>query len=124
MNKITKKRTVSPRPQPPKKPTGAFKLPSGSREHKRSVAPTPSNLVKPSNGMTSSATTLKRQEEFRLYEQLKDELGDFFLHPGLWLEAPHEMLGGRTPLEIARSSSEGKEIVLGLIQAMKAGSYY
>lgn len=41
----------------------------------------------------------------------------------LWLTAPHDMLGGRTPLEIASSSEQGKEIVLNLIGLIKSGAF-
>lgn len=122
MNNIAKKKPVSRKTRQPEKSTGAFNL------HRESapVRTLPSGLAKSgkvANGAKLSPITRNGQDEFLISKQLKEELREFFPYPGLWLEAPHEMLGGRTPLELARTSREGKEIVLGLIQAMKAGSF-
>lgn len=65
----------------------------------------------------------KLYKEFLIYTQLKEEVAEFYKYPGLWLEAPHQMLGGQTPLQLALSSTSGKEVVLNLIQMIKTGMF-
>ena len=43
--------------------------------------------------------------------------------PDLWLQAPHEMFRGRSPLELASVSPKGKELVLNLIGMIKDGMF-
>ena len=74
-------------------------------------------------GIAAKKITPKEFEEYLVYKQLKEEIKEFYPYPGLWLEAPHEMLGGRTPLEIALTGSAGTEIILDLIASIKAGHF-
>lgn len=79
--------------------------------------------VKATNGVTLSGEDAKGLEEYLISKKLKAEVREFYSYPGLWLEAPHELLGGRTPLEIALTSPQGTEIVLDLIASIKAGHF-
>lgn len=105
MNPVAKKKTASHKT--PKSRTAAIQV-----AHKRHVK-------KSSPALRSMPGT----EEYLLYQQLKEEVGEFYPYPGLWLESPHEMLGGQTPLQVALSSPDGKETVANLIQMIKAGMF-
>ncbi len=54
---------------------------------------------------------------------MRKELEEVVLEPDRWLTTPHEMLGGRKPLDVASSSGEGKEIVWNLIRLIRSGSF-
>lgn len=54
---------------------------------------------------------------------MRSELEEVVPESDLWLTTPHEMLGGRTPLDVASSSEKGKEIVWNLIRLIKSGSF-
>lgn len=58
-----------------------------------------------------------------VYKALEDEMDDLTPNPGLWLATPHQMLGGRSPLQIAFTGDEGKQIVIDLIRMIKAGMF-
>ena len=71
--------------------------------------------------------SLSREHSERLYEigRVLDELariyhGDVRSITG-FLGTPHPMLGGRTPFDLARSSSAGSDAVLRLIERADAG---
>ncbi len=82
------------------------------------------NLPEPSiSDVLAHSEDMKDREEYKIYKKLKSEVGEFYPYPGLWLEAPHELLSGRTPLEIALTSPQGAEIVYDLIASIKAGHF-
>lgn len=58
-----------------------------------------------------------------VYKALEDEMDSLTPNPGLWLATPHQMLGGRSPLQIAFTGDEGKQIVIDLIRMIKAGMF-
>lgn len=58
-----------------------------------------------------------------VFKELEDEIREFTPNPGLWLATPHGMLGGQSPLQLAFSSAEGKDIVSNLIKMIKAGMF-
>lgn len=82
------------------------------------------NLPEPSiSDALTHSEDMKDREDYKIYKKLKSEVGEFYPYPGLWLEAPHELLSGRTPLEIALTSPQGAEIVYDLIASIKAGHF-
>lgn len=86
----------------------------------------PSGKQKPvvaNNGVMVKVEDKKGFEEYLIYKQLKEEISDFYPYPSLWLESPHEQLGGQTPLQLALSGPVGREVVLNLIQMIKAGMF-
>ena len=123
MNRVAKKMAGSQKTQPPKRSTGAFKLPSETRLRKTSVPTLSTGLVKSANGVTPLTTKLNGQEDSLIYQRLKEEVGEFYPYPELWLEAPHGGLGGQSPLQMALSGPVGKGIVLNLIQMIKGGMF-
>lgn len=70
---------------------------------------------------------LSRQMSERLYElsRVVDAVSRTYLgNPAAaarFLEKPHKLLGGRTPLEMAQSSSAGAEAVINLLRRADAG---
>lgn len=58
-----------------------------------------------------------------VYKALEEEMADLTPNPGLWLATPHQMLGGRSPLQIAFTGDEGKQIVIDLIRMIKSGMF-
>lgn len=84
---------------------------------------TPRIAPKSLNGSLTTVENQKEYAEFLIYKELKAEVGEFYPHPGLWLEAPHPMLGGQSPLQLALASPGGKDLVLNLIQMIKAGMF-
>jgi uncharacterized protein (DUF2384 family) len=67
--------------------------------------------------------TVKPAHREEVLAELRSELEEITLEPDLWLTTPHQMLGGRSPIEVACLSEEGKEIVLNLIRLIKSGSF-
>ena len=121
MNRTPKKMTQKPKPQPQPRRVGAV---VATREKRAKTTPVrPPVAVKATNGATSLNEPVKGLEEYLVYKKLKEEVGEFYPYPGLWLEAPHQLLGGRTPLEIALASREGNEFILDMIQSIKAGYF-
>lgn len=58
-----------------------------------------------------------------VYKALEEEMDNLTPNPGLWLATPHQMLGGRSPLQIAFTGDEGKQIVIDLIRMIKSGMF-
>lgn len=75
------------------------------------------------NVHSSRRTKSDEFEEYLIYKKLKEEVSEFYSYPGLWLETPHTMLGGQTPLQLALANTTGKEVVLNLIQMIKTGMF-
>ena len=121
MNQVAKKKTVTQKTRNPK--AGAFKMPQANQTRKTTTITRPSVPVKATNGVTVSGEDAKGLAEYLIYKQLKAEVSEFYPYPGLWLESPHDLLGGQTPLQMAVSGSVGKEVVLNLIQMIKAGMF-
>jgi len=71
----------------------------------------------------SAVSGTKSSVKNKVIEELRRELEEVVLEPDLWLKTPHEMLGGKEPIELALSGKEGKEIVLNLIRLIKSGSF-
>src|SRR5438128_945051 len=119
MNRTPRKMTQKPKPQPRR--AGAF---GDTREKRAKTTPArPPVAVKAPNGVASPNEPVKGPEEYLVYKKLKEEVGEFYPYPGLWLEAPHQLLGGRTPLEIALASHEGNEFIIDMIHSIKAGHF-
>lgn len=117
MNPITKKKVVQPKIKTGKVPA------TRNRQARQAAFVTPSRSAKSLNGVRAKASSEKEYAEFLIYKELKAEVAEFYAHPGLWLEAPHPMLGGESPLQIALASPDGKDLVLNLIQMIKAGMF-
>lgn len=118
MNPIAKKKTAKPKTK-----AGGISV-----ARQRPVSATASVIAPPIpaktlNGVSARTENQKGYDEYLIYQQLKEEVGEFYPHPGLWLESPHPMLGGQTPLQLALSSPGGKEIVWNLIQMIKSGMF-
>lgn len=113
MNQSDKKKTVMPRSRKPR--AAAFKM-SSSR-----------HMIKPSskvrNGTALQTIDAKELADLAVNKKLRAEVSEFYPYPALWLEAPHALLGGRTPLEVALSSQEGYEFISDMIQSIKAGDF-
>lgn len=113
MNQTDKKKTVMPKSR---KPSAAeFKMPSSRRTIK------PAGKVK--NGTATQTIDAKELADLVVNKNLRAEVSEFYPYPALWLEAPHALLGGRTPLEVALSSQEGYEFIFNMIQSIKAGDF-
>jgi uncharacterized protein (DUF2384 family) len=54
-------------------------------------------------------------------EDLRREVAEVVLDPDRWLVTPNDQLGGREPLDLARSGDEGRQMVRDLIEAIKHG---
>jgi Protein of unknown function (DUF2384) len=121
MSQVAKKKIAPPKTRIAK--GGAFKLPQTNPMRKTTSVARTSVPVKAKDGVTLSGEEAKGLEEYLISKKLKAEVREFYPYPGLWLEAPHELLGGRTPLEIALTSPQGTEIILDLIAAIKAGHF-
>lgn len=109
MNRTPKKMTQKTKPQ-----QSRVRVAVATREERAKPA---------TNGATLQNNPVQGLEEYLIYKKLKEEVGEFYLYPGLWLEAPHQLLGGRTPLEIALASHEGNEFILDMIHSIKAGHF-
>lgn len=112
MSPVTKKNVVTQKVQKPK--TGAFVSSHTNRKRKSATA---------TNVVVAPVEDVRGFEEYLVYKKLKAEIGEFYQYPSLWLETPHDLLGGRTPLEIALASPEGNEFILDMIQSIKAGYF-
>ena len=128
MNQVEQKKSVPPKKQKPKLREG--KVPPSqeikARAYNRNPTARTQKVTKVMIDDFLSKIDLQElndREEYKIYKKLKTEVGDFYPYPGLWLEAPHELLSGRTPLEIALTSPQGAEIVFDLIAAIKAGHF-
>ncbi|MGH9842289.1 MAG: antitoxin Xre/MbcA/ParS toxin-binding domain-containing protein [Blastocatellia bacterium] len=55
--------------------------------------------------------------------ELRNKMEEVMPDSEPWLTTPHDMLGGRTPLEVASASEQGKEIVFNLIGLIKSGAF-
>ncbi|EAR52060.1 hypothetical protein OG2516_18385 [Oceanicola granulosus HTCC2516] len=69
----------------------------------------------------SRETSEKLYEFARLYARLSRIYGGDEARIARFLETPHAMLGGETPLALATSSSAGADAVLALLDAADAG---
>lgn len=112
MNPVAKKNVVTQKVQKPK--NGSFKSSRTNRKRKSVTA---------TNGVLATVEDVKGFEEYLIYKKLKAEMSEFYQYPSLWLEAPHDLLGGRTPLEIATASPEGTEFIIDMIHSIKAGYF-
>lgn len=121
MNQISKKKITREKPQ--NTSVRSFKFSRGNRIHEPPATLTPPVLIKPKNSVTKRSEQRKELVEYSIYKKLKEEVGEFFPYPGLWLEAPHALLGGRTPLEVALASQEGSEFILDMVESIKAGHF-
>lgn len=120
MNPVAKKKAVTPKTQKPKMTVALTRKRRGDAA---TPAIMPAAPVLSVNGIPSYVEDRKVYEEYLIYKQLKQEVAEFTSYPGLWLESPHDMLSGQTPLQMALASSGGKEIVLNLIGMIKAGMF-
>ncbi len=118
MNPVAKKKTVTQK-------TKAGVVPVARKRRAQQTTPviTPPIPAKSLNGVLARTVNKQEYEEYLIYKQLKEEVGEFYPHPGVWLESPHQMLGGQTPLQLALSSPGGKDIVWNLIQMIKSGMF-
>ena len=118
MNPIAKKKTT-----PPKTKAKATSVVSQHRGRQTAPVILAVESAQAVNGSSQRTDDRQGYEDYLIYKQLKEEVDEFYSHPGLWLESPHPMLGGQTPLQLALSSPGGKEIVWNLIQMIKAGMF-
>lgn len=117
----TKKKATARKPQQQRGKAGAFKMPGGKSWRK--TAGSGAAIAMPSNSDLPQSKESLKWEEYLIYRKLKEEMAEFYPYPGLWLETPHQLLGGRSPLEIALASPKGTEFILDMIQSIKAGYF-
>jgi len=55
-------------------------------------------------------------------DDLRREVAEVVLDADRWLTTPNDQLGGREPLDLARSGDSGLQVVRDLIAAIKNGS--
>ena len=113
MNQVDKKKTMTPKPRKPR--AAAFQMSHSQHTTK------PTGKAK--NGAALQTIDAKELAELAVNKKLRAEVGEFYPYPALWLEAPHALLGGRTPLEVAQVSQEGYEFIFDMIQSIKAGNF-
>ena len=65
----------------------------------------------------------KTSDRGKLLKRLRGDLEEVVLEPDFWLKTPHEMLGGREPLEVANSGEAGELLVRNLIRGIKEGMF-
>ncbi len=56
-----------------------------------------------------------------LSKDLKTLVAELFDDPQAWLDAPHPILGGETPRELAKNHPAGDPRVRGLLRGLKHG---
>lgn len=68
---------------------------------------------------------LTREETAQLkVDELRREVGEVVLEPDRWLMTPHDLLGGREPVDLLTSGSEADEqMVRDLVDSIKHGFF-
>ncbi|MCI0525727.1 MAG: MbcA/ParS/Xre antitoxin family protein [Acidobacteria bacterium] len=56
-------------------------------------------------------------------ENIRREAEEVVLDPDRWLRTPHDLLGGREPIDLIRLGDEGEQIVRDLLESIKHGMF-
>jgi uncharacterized protein (DUF2384 family) len=68
---------------------------------------------------------LTREETAQLkVDELRREVGEVVIEPDRWLMTPHDLLGGREPIDLLTSGSDADErMVRDLVDSIKHGFF-
>jgi uncharacterized protein (DUF2384 family) len=55
--------------------------------------------------------------------EIRQEAATVVLDPDGWLRTPHDLLGGKEPIDLIRSGQEGENLVRNLIESIKHGMF-
>ena len=56
-------------------------------------------------------------------EKMRREAEEVALDPDRWLRTPHDLLGGREPIDLIRSGEAGEQLVRDLLESIKHGMF-
>lgn len=56
-------------------------------------------------------------------EKMRREAEEVVLDPDRWLRTPHDLLGGREPIDLIRSGEAGEQLVRDLLESIKHGMF-